>query len=68
MTLTKDVKEEPGRETKRNENQRKNRVYLDHSTFKISLNTQKGPGDLRRLAIIQTQSEKPLVTDGMKNS
>ena len=35
----------------KNGNQRKNWVYLDHSSFKIGKNTEKSPGDLGRLAV-----------------
>ena len=33
---------------------RKNRDHPDHSIFKISQNTGKSPGDLRRLVVTQT--------------
>ena len=33
---------------------KKTQNYSDHSIVEISLNTEKSPGDLRRLAITQT--------------
>ena len=35
-------------------NQRKNRNHIDYSITKIGYNTQKSPGCLRRLTVIQT--------------
>ena len=37
--------------------QRKNWEYKDHSSVKISKNTEKGPGDLRRLAVTLTPAK-----------
>ena len=34
-------------------NRRKNRDYSDYSFVEISQNTEKNPGDLRRLAVTQ---------------
>ena len=42
------------KETRGTEDQRKNRDYPEHCTAKISLNNQQNPGDLKRLAVIQT--------------
>ena len=39
--------------TERMWNPRLNRSYLDHSTAEIGKNTQRSPGDLRRLAVTQ---------------
>ena len=36
------------------ENPRKKRDHLDHSIAKIGQNTEKSPGDLKRLAVTQT--------------
>ena len=44
---------------------------LDHpnySIIEIGQNTEKSPGDLRRLAGAQTLVRKPLVSTGVKNS
>ena len=35
-------------------NKKKNRDHRDYSSIKISLDTLKSPGDLRRLAVTQT--------------
>ena len=46
-----------GTETGETGNQRKNRDYPDHSSIKIRLNTQKTPGDPRKLAVVQTPAK-----------
>ena len=43
-----------GRKTGGTGKWKKNRVHPDYSTVKISQNTEKNPGDLNRLALIQT--------------
>ena len=43
-----------GKEIRETGNHRKNQDHTDNSTVKISKNTQKSPGHLRRLAVIQT--------------
>ena len=47
------------------------RDYPSYSNIEIAQNTEKSPGDLKRLAITQTisqTSEKPLVNVGIENS
>ena len=39
-----------------------NRDYLDHTIVKISLNTEKSPGDLRKLAVNQTPVKYDQIT------
>ena len=51
------------KETGRVENQKTNQ---DNSIVDISKNTEKSPGDLRRLATTDT-SERPSANGGMKN-
>ena len=53
-----------GAGTSRFGNKRKSRDYPDYSIIKIGQNTEKSPGDLRTLAVIQT----PLANTGRKNS
>ena len=48
----------PGKETEGTRYQRTNRNNPDHSTFKISSNTQKHPGDLMKFAFTQTSVKK----------
>ena len=43
-----------GKETGRIENQRKNRDHPNYSIVGIGQNTEKSPGDLRKVAVIQT--------------
>ena len=43
-----------GKETGRIRNQRMSGDHSDYSVIKIDQNTQKSPGDLRRLAVTQT--------------
>ena len=52
--------------TRRFRNQRTN-GYPNYSIIKISQNTKKSPGDLRRLAATHS-SEKLSASTGMKNS
>ena len=48
-------------------NKRTSRDHPDYSIIKISQNTEKSPGDLRKFAVTQNSSEKPLVNAGVKN-
>ena len=57
--------QKPGKVTEGTEDQRKNQDHLDPSIIKINWNPEKSPGDLRRLAVIQT-CEKPPVRDVLK--
>ena len=52
-----------GRKTRGIGNQSKNRYHADHRIVEIGENTEKGPGDLRRLAATQTPANT-----GVKNS
>ena len=51
------VLERIGTETGGIGNQRKNRDHLDYSIVEIGQNTEKSPGDLRRLAVTQTPAK-----------
>ena len=42
-----------GKEVERIGNRKKSRDHLNYSIVKISHNTEKGPGDLKKLAVIQ---------------
>ena len=46
----------------------KNQDHSDHNTVKISENTLKSPGELRRPSVTQTLGKKPPVKTCMKNS
>ena len=48
-----------GKGTGRLGNKRINRVHPDYSIIKIGQNTEKGTGDLRRLAVTQTPVKNP---------
>ena len=43
-----------GKRTRRLRNQRASRSYPDYSIIKIDKNTEKSPGDVRRIAVTQT--------------
>ena len=58
----------PGKETEGNGNQRNNRYHPDHSSVKITLDTLKCPGKLRRIAIIQISVKKPRLKTGIKKT
>ena len=49
-TVPKDLKMRTGRVR----NQRMNRDQTGYTIFEIALNTEKSPGDLRKLRVIQT--------------
>ena len=59
-TVSKDLR----KKTRRSGNQRKNEDNLDHNIVKISQNTEKSPGDLKRLDVIQTLV-KEVVSTGL---
>ena len=42
-----------GKKTARIENQRKNQDHPDHSIIKLCQDTEKSPGDLKRLTVTQ---------------
>ena len=46
----------------------KKRTTRDQYSIKISLSTEKSPGDLDRLAVTQDSSRKPSANAGVKNS
>ena len=43
-------------------NKRRSRDHPNYSVIKIGQNTEKSPGDLRRLAVTQTPVINPLLT------
>ena len=52
-------------------NKRTSRVHPDYSIIKIGQNTEKSPGDLRKLSVSQTPANtgvKPSANTGVKNS
>ena len=51
-----------GKGSGRLRNQRTSRNYPDNSITKISHNTEKSPGDLRRLAVTQTPEKNHQLT------
>ena len=57
-----------GKETRRLENKRTSGDHPDNNIIKISQNTEKSPGDLRRLDVTQTPVKKPSANAGVKNS
>ena len=57
-----------GKGTGRLRNERTGENHPDYSIIKIGQNTEKSPGDLRRLAVTQTSVKKPSTNAGVKNS
>ena len=56
-----------GTETRRFGNKRTSVDHPNYSIVEISQNTEKSPGDLKRLAVTQTPVKKPSVNTGVKN-
>ena len=52
--------------TGRNENRRTSRYHPNYSIVEIGQNTEKSPGKIRRLVVIQTALEKPSANTGVK--